>query len=233
MFRTLSEILGRTVEQLSRPVTLHAPQVLASAVLLAATVLVAGVVRWLLQRLVRARALERFLLQSGLCDFLPRSGKIRAARLIADAAFWALIVGGALLAVSAIDSSLTSSFVESSVRLLPKIVTAGAIVLAGAWLARYFSRGVVVWACNEGIRYPRRLAAGVRVLVTFAAVVMAANELEFARTIFIAAFLIVFGGLMLAASIAAGISARELLKRHLDRPAESDPAENGSLWRHV
>ncbi len=232
MFQALKQILEQTISHLAGLAMMHLPRILAGLILLALAVLVATLARRLLRWLVHATALERFLAQSGLGELLSRSGKVHAARLIADVTYLVLVTGGALVALSAIDTRFTSELVKYSLHVLPRIVAAGAILLAGVWLARYFARGVLVWACNEDLPSPRRLAALVRVLVIFAAVVIAADQLEFARTVFVSAFLIVFGGLMLTASIAGGIAARELVKRRLDKTA-AEEADREPFWRHI
>jgi hypothetical protein len=70
-------------------------------------------------------------------------------------------------------------------------------------------------------------------LIVFVAVVVAADHLNFARTVFLAAFLLVVGGLVLAGSIALGLSAHEALKRRLAEPAHSGDGEEKSLWNHL
>jgi hypothetical protein len=113
---------------------------------------------------------------------------------------------------------------------------AGAIILVGIWLGQYLGRSTVVWAVNEGLPQPRRLAAAVRVVIMFVAVVVAAYQLDFARSVFLAAFILLLGGAVLAASLAAGIGAGDRFRRYLsDRQERQEPSmeRERSLWSHL
>ena len=78
---------------------------------------------------------------------------------------------------------------------------------------------MLVWAVNENFPSPRRLAAVVRILIMFVAVVVAADQLNFARSVFLAAFIIFVGGAVLAASLAIGLG-RGALCRFLEEKRE-------------
>ncbi len=92
---------------------------------------------------------------------------------------------------------------------------------------------MLVWAVNENLPSPRRLAAAARILIMFAAVVVAADQLNFARSVFLAAFVIFVGGAVLAASLAIGLG-RGGLQRFFEekRDPASDSTER-SLWSHL
>jgi hypothetical protein len=234
MIATLHQILERTLERLGTITTAYLPPLLAGLVIFAAALLFAKLARWLMMRMTKVSGFEQFLAQSGLSSMLGRSGRVRAVRLVAATVFWAILLTGALTALSAFDTNLTSRIIETVVFLLPKLVTAGAILLAGAWLGQYVGRSVLVWACNEGIPYPRALATAVRLFVVFVAVVVAAEHLDFARIVFLAAFIMVVGGMTLAASIAFGIGAHDVVTRHVrDAQQRQVERQERSLWNHL
>jgi hypothetical protein len=81
---------------------------------------------------------------------------------------------------------------------------------------------------------PRKLAAGVRVLFIFGGVVAAADHLDFARNMFLAAFILVVGGIVLAASLALGLNGRELLRQRLNEDkSQSTDKEEREIWKHL
>ena len=108
--------------------------------------------------------------------------------------------------------------------LLPKLAIAGLILLGGVWLSQYLGRSMLVWAVNEDFPSPRRLAAVVRIMIVFVAVVVAAYQLDFAERVFLAAFVILVGAVALAASIAGGLTLRSVLERSLRGKHESEEA---------
>ena len=130
-------------------------------------------------------------------------------------------------------TDLTAQLIQSFVFLIPRLLVAALIVLAGAWLSQYLSRCMLVWAFNENLPYPRRFASGVRVMVSFVAVVVAADYLDFARSVFLTAFVIFVGGLVLAVSLAVGIGASGHVRRYLGSQPETAGEEERSLWSHL
>ena len=104
---------------------------------------------------------------------------------------------------------------ETLVLLFPKLVTATVILLAGAWLGQYLGRSALVWAVNEEVPFARRIATGVRVAILFVAVVVAADQLNFARNVFLSAFLIVAGGAVLTISLILGLRSREWISQFM------------------
>jgi spore coat protein U-like protein len=117
--------------------------------------------------------------------------------------------------------------------MIPKLVIAGLIILAGVWLSQYLARCTVVWAFNENLPYPRRLALAVRLIVMFVAVVVAADHLDFARNVFLASFIILAGGLVLTTSLAVGLSASRGLGRYLEERDKTSNESERSLWSHL
>ncbi|HOL71450.1 MAG TPA: hypothetical protein PLA43_06410 [Bryobacteraceae bacterium] len=236
MIAALQQILERTLERLGSITTAYLPPLLAGLVIFLAALLFAKLARLLLLRVTNVSGFDQFLSQSGLSSMLGRSGRLRAARLVASTVFWGILLAGALTALSAFNTELTSRIIETVVFLLPKLITAGAIVLAGVWLGQYLGRSVLVWACNDGIPYPRALATAVRLFTVFVSVVVAADHLDFARTVFLAAFITLVGGMVLAASIAVGIGAHDAVQRRV-REAQQQPAaaqtQERSLWDHL
>jgi hypothetical protein len=234
MTETFGQVMGSVLERLQEQVVTLAPPLLAGAVILLMAYLLAILSRWLITRVFRGLAIDRFLRQSGLAFIIDPSGHLRAARAAAAAAYWGFLIAGVLTALSVFDTELTTQIVQGVIFLLPNLVLSGAILLAGTWLSQFLARSALVWAVNEGIPYARRLAALVRVLLMFVTVVVAADQLNFARSVFLAAFIMIGGGLILAVSLAIGIAASRGLEGFLAARQEhtkDDRAE--SLWSHL
>ncbi|MEK7407186.1 MAG: hypothetical protein AAB225_19095 [Acidobacteriota bacterium] len=234
MVETLRRILDGVLDRLHSQVTTHLPSLLAALIVVLGAWLIALVARWVLYRIFKGPAIDKFLRQSGVAFMLDRSGRVRATRLVAETVFWAILLTGLLTGLSVFNTDLTTQMTQSFVFLLPKLVVAGLILLAGAWLSQYLGRGMLVWAVNEDFPSPRRLAAVVRIIIMFVAVVVAADQLNFARGVFLAAFIILLGGAALAASLAIGLGAGGGVRRFLDhRKEQSEESGERSLWSHL
>jgi hypothetical protein len=233
MIRVLQEIFEKSMARLSQHLVTYVPPLIVAAVILVGAWLLAMVLRWLIMKATKAAALDKFLRDSGLVSVVDRSGRLRAASLVAGTAFWVTLGIGFLTALDVFDTTLTSRIVEGTVFAIPRLLTAGAILVAGFWLSRYLGRSALVWAVNEGVPFARRVATGVRMVVIFVAVVVAADTLGFAERVFLAAFVILVGAVALAASIAGGLTLRSVLERSLRGKHESEEQEERSLWNHL
>lgn len=234
MYTALKTILTGALERLQSYAGLLLPPLLAAMALLCITYLIAWSARWVLYRAFKGEAVDRFLRLSGIAFLLDRSGRLRATRIVAEFTFWSILIAGLMLSVSVFDTSLSARIVNAVVFMLPKLFTAGFILLCGAWLSLYCSRGVLVWAVNEDLPSPRYIALSVRVFVFFVAVVVAADQMDFARSVFLAAFIIILGGAVLTAGLAIGIGAGRSMGGFIERKRQQGTeAGERSLWTHL
>lgn len=234
MIQVLQQIFEKTLARFSQHLITYMPPLIVAATIIGVSFLLATLLRWLILRLVKGAALDKFLRDSGLSSMVDRSGRLRGASLVAATCYWAILVIGVLTAIDVFDTTLTSRIVESTVFAFPKLITAGAILLAGFWLAQYLSRGTLIWAVNEGAVIARKLSIAVKLLVGFVTIVVAADALNFASRVFYAAFVILIGGAVLAVSIAAGLSLRASFEHYLGRDTPApDEHEERSLWHHL
>jgi len=233
MVATLQKVLESVLDRLYKCVSIYLPSLLAALILFLAAYVLATAVRWLLYRIFKGGAIDKFLRQSGVAFMLDPSGRLRATRLVAETVYWCLLLSGFLLGLNVFDTDLTSQIIQRFVFLLPALVVAALILLGGAWLGQYLGRSMLVWAVNENIPGARRMAVLVRVIVMFVAVVVAADQLNFARSVFLAAFIILVGGGVLTASLAIGLGGGF---RRLFAPSstpEPEESRERSLWNHL
>ncbi len=234
MVETMRKVLEGVLERLYKYVTIYLPSLLAALILFLAAFVTAVLARWLLYRIFKGPTIDRFLRRSGVAFMLDPSGHLRATRLVAEGVYWCLLLAGFLLGLSVFDTDITTQAIQKLVFLMPKIVVAGLILLAGVALGQYLGRGMLVWAVNEDFPFPRRLATVVRIVIMFVAVVVAADQLEFARDVFLAAFIILVGGGVLTVSLAVGLGAGRGFRRYFEEKTQKseEPAER-SLWNHL
>jgi hypothetical protein len=239
MIDTLREIIQGALARLSTQIKTDLPPLLAALIIIFGAYVAALFCRWLITRIFKGIEVDRWLRRSGLPELLHLSKGVRTSRIAAQGAFWGVLLIGLLAAINVFGSQLTSHIVESVVLLLPRILAAGLIVLAGLWLAHYLGRGALIWAVNEDLPSPRKIAMAVRVLLVFGAVVIASETLQFAPMLFFAAFLLVVGGVVLCTSLAIGLGARDAVRRYFEqRTSTEDDAERRavggrSLWNHL
>jgi hypothetical protein len=234
MSETLTLILKGVLERLQLQATTYLPSLIAAGIVILGALGFAVIVRRVIDRIFKGAAIDRFMRRTGLAHLIDPSGRLRATRVAAEGAYWSILVVGVLAGLSVFGTDLTAQLIQSFVFLIPRLVIAGLILLSGAWLSQYLARCMLVWAFNENMPYPRRLAAGVRVVVLFVAIVVAADHLNFARGVFLTAFVIFVGGLVLSVSLAVGIGASARVRGYFkEKPATGREEEERSLWSHL
>ena len=142
--------------------------------------------------------------------------------IIARAAFWAFVLLGLIIGVSAFDASYATAAVLpiSLVPYLTHAVGAIFILIAGTLIARFLARSVLIGAVNAHLQYARFLSLGVKWLVLVLTAAMVLDHLEIGGVVVELAFGILFGGIVLTLSLAVGIGSRDLVSRSLESHVE-------------
>src|SRR5258708_5624439 len=108
MLETLKRILEGAMARLDKSVTMVLPALMAALVVMLAAWQIAACARWLLYRMFKGPAIDRFLRRSGLAFTLDPRGRLRATRLVAETAYWCILLSGLLLGLSVFDTDLTT-----------------------------------------------------------------------------------------------------------------------------
>jgi len=234
MTETLRSVLEDALQRLHAQVTAHLPALLAAAILLSGAWILAAGLRWLIYHIFKGLTIDKFLRQTGLALMIDRSGRLRATRIVAESVYWGILLCGLLMGLSVFNTDLTKHITDGFIYLLPKLLASGLILLAGAWLSQFLGRSMLVWSVNEALPHPRRLAALVRLLILFVTVVVIADQMNFARGVFLTAFVILIGGAVLCAALTIALGAAGSVRKYLDEKREArESSGERSLWNHL
>jgi hypothetical protein len=195
------------------------------ALLLAILILTAigALLAALLKRLLTALRFDERLSRNSLVplDWAPSHGP---TLLVTRIVFWACVVLGFLIGISAFDAAYAGNS-QMSFFLLPYLThSIGAILLliAGTLLARYLARTVLIEAVNARLQYARFLSVGVKWLVLVLTAATVLDHLEIGGMVVDLAFGILFGGIVLTLSLAVGLGSRDIVSRSLEKNVDSD-----------
>lgn len=222
----LKEVLSILVEAFGRlraVIAADLPGIVAIAVVILAAIPAAygarALLRWALARVgFDARAHEWGLLSGRGLD--PRHAP---SRLVAHVAFWVVVAAGVALAFAVLGASPTSRLGLALLAFLPRLVVAGIVLVVGIGAAKFLERNVLIGAVNQGIRQARLLALAVKWIVLVLAAAMAVQHVGIGGQLPTIAFTLVIGGIVLAAALAVGLGARDIVGRTLDRHASGGP----------
>ena len=192
--------------------------IIAVAILTACGALLAFILRRIL---TAAKFDERFARNqnANVADWAPDHSP---TALVARVAFWACVLLGFIIGISAFDASYTGNS-QISVVLIPYLthsVGAILILIAGTIIARFLARSVLIGAVNPQMQYARFLSLGVKWLVLVLTAAMVLEHLEIGGTIVALAFGILFGGIVLTLALAIGLGSRDLVSRSLEKTTD-------------
>jgi hypothetical protein len=194
------------------------PGLLAAAVILMIGVVIGWVIKVVVRRALAMAKFDSFCDSSGVSQVLSRAD-IRAtpSRLIGALFFWLVFLSFLMAGLSALHIVVIDRLISEFFLYLPRILAALAILLVGFLLANFLSRAALLAAVNASVPSPRAISLVVKFLITILSFAMALEQLEIAKTIVIAAFVISFGAVMLGLAIAFGLGGKEVAKRVLER----------------
>jgi hypothetical protein len=232
------ERMVAVVERFLDGVVRFLPGLLAALLIVALGFVVAWVVRVVVRRLLTVTGFDAFCEASGVGLALGRADiHQRPSRVAASLLFWVVFACFAMAGLSALEIQVIGRLIAEFFLYLPRALGALLILLAGFLVASFLARAALLAAVNANAPSPRVFALVVRLLITVLAFAMALEQLQIAKNIVLAAFVISFGSVMLALALAFGLGgrdvARRLLERQLPEPHERRSAPDPDELTHV
>lgn len=201
------------------------PGLAALIVALIVSIIVALILAVIVRRLLTSLQFEQRLSHWGFSSMAEWSPMNSPTLLVSRSIAFLVILVGFLIGIVAFDAQWTSLLAQSIFAYIPRIVGAILVLLVGRIIARFLSRSVLIGAVNMNLQYARLLSAGVKWMVIVLAVAMALDHLRIAPEIVELAFGILFGGIVLALSLAVGLGSKDLVTKSLERDARRSASE--------
>ncbi|MGD0733617.1 MAG: hypothetical protein ABR976_00660 [Terracidiphilus sp.] len=222
----MSEALHESLNRVLSLLIAILPGILAFIVALVVLTLIGMAVSALLRRgLAAAKFDEHIARGRGNVDWAPSASP---TALIARASFWACVLLGLIIGVSAFDASYASAAMVTNSLLpyLTRVVGAAFLFIAGTLVARYLARSVLIEAVNAQLQYARFLSLGIKWLMLVFTAATVLDHLQIGGHVVELAFGILFGGIVLTLALAVGLGSRDLVSRSLESHVEH-PNESG------
>jgi hypothetical protein len=201
------------------------PNVLASLLFL----IVGLPIAWILGRIARVllsrSRVDREANRLGLTIWIERLGIVSAAAGLARLVQVLLVLLTVLLALYSLDAKLASELVKGFFLYLPNVAVAVFVLAGGVLVGRFADRSVRIGAVNLGVPSARLLGQFVKLAVVVLASAVGLEHLGIGHGVVTAAFLILLGGMTLAAALAVGLGSRDFVQRWLEHktpPSDGD-----------
>lgn len=211
------------------------PNLLAMLVIMLLGIILARIVSVLLVKFLAAIHFDSWSDRMGFTT-LMRKGDMwgKPSATLVTIIFWLLIIITLMVGLSALQIAAIDHLVGQFFSYMPRIFSAALILMIGYVLAGFISRGVLIAAVNSGYHYAKFLAEAIRILLTVLILAMTMEQLQIAPGIVLAAFSIVFGGIVVALSISFGVGGIDAAKRMIERETlENRAAETKDDIEHV
>lgn len=217
MWTEANEILNQAAARISSRMAEFLPGLVAMAVIIIFTFIIAWIVRLMLRRSLASMKFDRRMEQWGFSGVGEWSPANSPALLMSRLVFWLLMLIGLLIGLSALNARMIELLVMRLFAYLPNVIAALLIVIAGVLIGRFVARGVLISAVNMQIHSARLVSLGVKWLVIVLAGAMALEHLGIGGQIVSIAFAILFGGIVLTLALAVGLGSKDIVSRSIQR----------------
>jgi hypothetical protein len=214
----------------SRRLGLFLPKLLALITFLVLGVVVGWLVKLLLMRVLSAVRFDAFCERMGLMPALARAGVVQpASLLIGRLSFWTVFLVFTLMGLDALSLPATANLMSLLLEFLPNLLASAFVLLCGVLLGNFLGEAALIAAVNSQIQEARLIAHFVRWGLYLFTGAMVLTQLGIAKEIVVAAFCIMFGGIVLALAIAVGLGGRNIARDKLERRMRRRQTEEDEL----
>ena len=142
----------------------------------------------------------------GIIGFLEKGGvKTPPSVILSKIVFWIFVVAFFSFGLNFIGISQFSEYASRISAALPTIIISIVIIILGIILSTFISRVIFLTCENANIKYGDIIARGVRIFLIVITFGIVFEYIGVGNTIITISVLIIFGGIILALSLALGI----------------------------
>jgi hypothetical protein len=212
------ERLTRALDMFFEAVMRFLPGLLAALLIFALGIIVAWLLGMVVKRVLRVVRFDRFCDAWGASQILGRADiRTTPTALAASLTFWLVLVSFLMAGLAALEIDVVNQLTAQFFLYLPRLLAALLILLGGFLLANFLSRASLLAAVNANVPSPRGISMVVKLLIAILSFAMALEQLQIAKSIVLAAFIITFGAVMLGLAIAFGVGGKDVARRVLER----------------
>jgi hypothetical protein len=198
------------------------PNLLAMLVILIVGIVVARIIKLVVVKFLNAIKFDSWSDRMGFTK-LMRKGDLWAkpSVILGEIVFWLLIILTLMTGLNALQIPAIGHLVGQFFSYIPRLFSAAMIMVVGYLLSGFISRTVLITAANSGFHYAKLLAKAVNTLLIVLILAMVMEQLQIAPSIVLAAFSIIFGGIVIALAISFGVGGIAAATRMIENEASA------------
>lgn len=233
MSQEIANALLQSWRDFATAFVLFVPRLVAAIIIFAVGLVVALLVRRVIQWLLAWLDADRLSRRIGASEMLRKADMPTAEALVAKIVFWIVWIGFIVSAVDTLQFEPFQGLVEKFFRFVPRLLVALLVLAIGFLVGNFLWRATLLASVNAGLPGARLLSGALRVLVIVIGVAMALEQLGLATAVVLAAFALTFGALMLGLAIAFGLGGRYAAKQLLEQQLQARRARDADVAPHL
>lgn len=210
------------------------PSLLTGLVIIFAGIIVA----WFLKKTVTGISvllkIDRLSDHLGIMQILHKSGyREPFSKLLGLAVYWIVLLSFLIIGLDAFKLPAVENLLTEFLLYVPNIVMACIVIFAGYMLGNFLGRASLIASVNAGVAFSGLIGKFTKFTVFIMALTMALELLGIGEYTVLIAFAIVFGGVVLALSIAFGLGGRDIAKDYIEKMVAEKKDEDKDEISHI
>jgi hypothetical protein len=209
--------LARTMDEILRSFARFLPRFLEMLGLVIVGWIIAYLLRVIVRSVLRITRFDKLSEHTGAAQLLRGSALPAPTEMLSRLVFWVAWLGFILVGINELGIVGIEQHITNFFGFLPRLFAAFFILFFGLLAASFFSRAALLGGVNADIPSPRLVSLTLRTIMILFVLSMAFEEIGIgSRTVF-AAFILMFGAMMLGLALAFGLGGKDLARRYLER----------------
>jgi Mechanosensitive ion channel, conserved TM helix len=231
----IDRLIGQPLQDFYLKLREFLPHLLSALAIFIIGLLLAWAVKAVIVRLFKLLRLDRLMARLGLAESLQKLGvKDAPTKFIGRVFYWLIVVIFFTIALTALKLPAVDALLERFLLYLPNVFIAALLLVLGLLIGNFLGRAALIASVNAGVKQSGLLSRAVKTTVVLFAFVMAMEQLGIGRQTVLAAFTIVFGGLVLALALAFGLAGKEIARSYLEETFKKKRTEEkGDEIKHL
>lgn len=230
MKNLLDRMIGQPLQDFYLKFREFLPNLFSALVIFIIGLLLAWAVKALIVRIFKLLKLDKLCSRLGISESLQKIAvKDTPTKFIGRVFYWLIVIIFFIIALNALRLPAVDQLLERFLIYLPNVFIAALLLVFGVLIGNFLGRAALIASVNAGIRQSGLLSRAVKATVLLFAFVMAMEQLGIGRQTVLAAFTIVFGGLVLALALAFGLGGKDIARSFLEerfKKKEKDETED-------
>jgi len=202
------------------------PNFLIGVVIIFAGWVICNIIKRIVVRVLRVCQFDTLADRAGIRQALERGGiKQTASELVGLLAFWFLFLIAIVTTLETLNLSGATDTLHTIYLYIPKIVAALVTLILGLYFANFLESVTRTSCANAGLEQAASIGRAAYIGTVIFVVAGIFEILDIASEIVIWAFILVFGAVCLALSLAFGLGGREVAGRYLEKWLEKKKDE--------